>query len=112
MHSIATDSQGNIYTTETYEGKRVQKFVYPGARAHSGRGSGAGVAGAEHAVARRGDDAKPDYSARNVRFHRSTPRERIAREYQNCRIAITRISAVTVMVAVLSSAREVPAASS
>ena len=29
-HSIATDSQGNIYTTETYEGKRVQKFVYKG----------------------------------------------------------------------------------
>ena len=25
-HSIATDSHGNIYTTETYEGKRVQKF--------------------------------------------------------------------------------------
>jgi hypothetical protein len=30
VHSIATDSQGNIYTTETYEGKRVQKFVYNG----------------------------------------------------------------------------------
>ena len=29
-HSIATDSAGNIYTTETYEGKRVQKFVYKG----------------------------------------------------------------------------------
>ncbi len=28
VHSIATDSRGNIYTTETYEGKRVQKFVY------------------------------------------------------------------------------------
>ncbi|CAN5707262.1 hypothetical protein BH23GEM10_BH23GEM10_17880 [soil metagenome] len=28
VHSIATDSKGNIYTTETYEGKRVQKFVY------------------------------------------------------------------------------------
>ncbi|MEP6730076.1 MAG: hypothetical protein ABJE10_05540, partial [bacterium] len=27
VHSIATDSHGNIYTTETYEGKRVQKFV-------------------------------------------------------------------------------------
>ncbi len=33
VHSIATDSQGNIYTTETYEGKRVQKFVYRGLRA-------------------------------------------------------------------------------
>ena len=29
-HSIATDSEGNIYTTETYEGKRVQKFLYTG----------------------------------------------------------------------------------
>jgi hypothetical protein len=30
VHSIATDSKGNIYTTETYEGRRVQKFVYKG----------------------------------------------------------------------------------
>ena len=30
VHSIATDSDGNIYTTETYEGSRVQKFVYMG----------------------------------------------------------------------------------
>jgi DNA-binding beta-propeller fold protein YncE len=30
VHSIATDSKGNLYTTETYEGKRVQKFVYKG----------------------------------------------------------------------------------
>jgi DNA-binding beta-propeller fold protein YncE len=30
VHSIATDSKGNIYTTETYEGKRIQKFVYKG----------------------------------------------------------------------------------
>ena len=30
VHSIATDSQGNIFTTETYEGKRVQRFVYKG----------------------------------------------------------------------------------
>ena len=32
VHSIATDSKGNLYTTETYEGKRVQKFVYKGLR--------------------------------------------------------------------------------
>ncbi len=31
-HSIATDSKGNIYTTETYEGKRIQKFVYKGVK--------------------------------------------------------------------------------
>ena len=30
VHSIATDSKGNIYTTETYEGKRVQKFIFTG----------------------------------------------------------------------------------
>ena len=30
VHNIATDSAGNIYTTETYEGKRLQKFVYRG----------------------------------------------------------------------------------
>jgi DNA-binding beta-propeller fold protein YncE len=30
VHSIATDSRGNIYTTETYEGKRVQKFTFKG----------------------------------------------------------------------------------
>ena len=30
VHSIATDSKGNIYTTETYEGRRLQKFVYRG----------------------------------------------------------------------------------
>jgi DNA-binding beta-propeller fold protein YncE len=30
VRSIATDSKGNIYTTETYRGQRVQKFVYKG----------------------------------------------------------------------------------
>jgi len=30
VHSIAADSKGNIYTTETYRGQRVQKFVYKG----------------------------------------------------------------------------------
>lgn len=30
VHSIATDSKGNIYTTETYRGQRLQKFVYRG----------------------------------------------------------------------------------
>ena len=30
VHSIAVDSKGNIYTTETYTGKRLQKFVYKG----------------------------------------------------------------------------------
>ncbi|HZM48659.1 MAG TPA: hypothetical protein VFC14_27845 [Burkholderiales bacterium] len=30
VHGVAVDSKGNLYTTETYEGKRVQKFVYKG----------------------------------------------------------------------------------
>src|SRR5207302_3044901 len=30
VHSIAVDSKGNIYTTETFEGKRVQKFNFKG----------------------------------------------------------------------------------
>ena len=30
VHSIATDSKGNIYTAETYEGRRLQKFIYKG----------------------------------------------------------------------------------
>ena len=30
VHSIATDSKGNIYTTETYRGQRVQRFLYKG----------------------------------------------------------------------------------
>jgi DNA-binding beta-propeller fold protein YncE len=30
VHSIATDSKGNIYTTETYDGRRLQRFLYKG----------------------------------------------------------------------------------
>ena len=30
VHNVAVDSKGNIYTVETYEGKRVQKFAYKG----------------------------------------------------------------------------------
>ncbi len=30
VHSIAIDSGGNLYTTETWEGKRIQKFVNKG----------------------------------------------------------------------------------
>jgi DNA-binding beta-propeller fold protein YncE len=40
VHSIATDSKGNIYTTETYEGKRLQKFVYRGIREIATRDQG------------------------------------------------------------------------
>jgi sugar lactone lactonase YvrE len=30
LHSIAVDSKGNLYTTETYQGRRVQRFLYKG----------------------------------------------------------------------------------
>ena len=30
VHSLAIDSKGNLYTGETYEGKRLQRFVYKG----------------------------------------------------------------------------------
>jgi DNA-binding beta-propeller fold protein YncE len=30
VHSIATNSKGDLFTTETYRGQRVQKFVYRG----------------------------------------------------------------------------------
>jgi hypothetical protein len=30
VHNIAVDSKGNVYTVETYEGKRLQKFVFKG----------------------------------------------------------------------------------
>jgi DNA-binding beta-propeller fold protein YncE len=30
VHSIATDSKGNIFTTETYRGQRLQKFHFKG----------------------------------------------------------------------------------
>jgi DNA-binding beta-propeller fold protein YncE len=40
VHSIATDSKGNIFTTETYEGKRIQKFVFKGIGAVSSRNQG------------------------------------------------------------------------
>ena len=40
VHNIATDSQGNIYTTETWEGKRLQRFLYKGLRAVSRKEQG------------------------------------------------------------------------
>jgi DNA-binding beta-propeller fold protein YncE len=40
VHSIATDSKGNLYTTETYEGKRLQKFVFRGVQPVAAGGQG------------------------------------------------------------------------
>jgi hypothetical protein len=40
VHSIAIDSRGNLYTTETWEGKRIQKFTYKGIGAVSSTNQG------------------------------------------------------------------------
>jgi DNA-binding beta-propeller fold protein YncE len=40
VHSIAIDSKGNLYTTETWEGKRLQKFAFKGVAAVPGTGQG------------------------------------------------------------------------
>ena len=50
VHSIAIDSKGNLYTTETYEGKRLQKFVYKGMAAGDEGQPGRGLAVTRHAV--------------------------------------------------------------
>jgi DNA-binding beta-propeller fold protein YncE len=48
VHSIDTDSDGNIYTTETYEGSRLQKFVYLGIGAIPSANQGALWPGETH----------------------------------------------------------------
>jgi hypothetical protein len=30
LHNLSTDSKGNLYTVETYQGRRVQRFLYKG----------------------------------------------------------------------------------
>jgi hypothetical protein len=40
VHSIATNSKGDIFTTETYRGQRVQKFVYKGLQAVNSKDTG------------------------------------------------------------------------
>jgi DNA-binding beta-propeller fold protein YncE len=40
VHSIATDTNGNIFTTETYEGSRLQKFRYMGMGPNPGGDTG------------------------------------------------------------------------
>ena len=40
VHSITVDSHGNLFTTETYEGKRVQRFLYKGLRTVTKREQG------------------------------------------------------------------------
>ena len=80
VHSIATDSKGNLYTVETYEGKRVQKFNYHGLRAVKSTSEGvlwpsagskpsdAAHEGRRRRAARRGDSPRSaSDSARSTR---------------------------------------------
>jgi glyoxylase-like metal-dependent hydrolase (beta-lactamase superfamily II) len=39
-HNLAVDSTGNLFITETYEGKRVQRFIYNDARLKGSRSTG------------------------------------------------------------------------
>ncbi len=48
VHSIATDSKGNIFTTETYRGQRVQKFLYKGLAAVTKKDQGVVWPSASH----------------------------------------------------------------
>ena len=40
VHSIATDSRGNLFTAETFRGQRLQKFVYRGLAAVTSEAQG------------------------------------------------------------------------
>jgi sugar lactone lactonase YvrE len=40
VHSIATDSKGNLYTTETWRGQRVQRFLFKGLAPVTGKDQG------------------------------------------------------------------------
>jgi hypothetical protein len=40
VHVIATDSKGNLYTAETYEGRRVQRFLFKGVKPVTARYQG------------------------------------------------------------------------
>ena len=40
LHNVATDSKGNIYTVETYQGRRLQRFLYKGLAPVRGRQTG------------------------------------------------------------------------
>ena len=40
LHNVATDSKGNIYTVETYQGRRLQRFLYKGLSPVRGRQTG------------------------------------------------------------------------
>jgi hypothetical protein len=40
LHNVATDSRGNLYTVETYQGRRLQRFLYKGMEPVRGRQTG------------------------------------------------------------------------
>jgi hypothetical protein len=42
LHSVALDSKGNLYTGETINGRRIQKFTHTECNNGNGQGSGQG----------------------------------------------------------------------
>jgi len=40
LHNVETDSNGNLYTVETYQGRRLQRFLYKGLEPVRGRQTG------------------------------------------------------------------------
>jgi DNA-binding beta-propeller fold protein YncE len=47
LQGLATDSKGNLYTSETYEGKRVQRFLFKGVTTITAHDQGAVRSGSE-----------------------------------------------------------------
>jgi hypothetical protein len=42
LHTVARDSKGNLYTGETINGRRIQKFKHVECNSGQGKGSGQG----------------------------------------------------------------------
>jgi DNA-binding beta-propeller fold protein YncE len=40
LHNLSTDSKGNLYTVETYQGRRLQRFTYKGLSAVTSKQTG------------------------------------------------------------------------
>ena len=40
LHNLSTDSKGNLYTVETYQGRRLQRFLYKGLAPVAGKQTG------------------------------------------------------------------------
>ena len=76
VHSIAVDSKGNIYTTETYTGKRLQKFVNKGLGADRQADRGADAVAGEDGRLRPAASHLENQGARFLRGSRPCLRSR------------------------------------